>query len=85
MVDKGNTVITIEHNLDIIRSADHVIDLGPEGGAKGGLVVATGTPDDILKSKESLTGDYLREAAAGKKKPAAKKKAPVKKKAKAKA
>ncbi|PIR74686.1 MAG: excinuclease ABC subunit UvrA [Candidatus Magasanikbacteria bacterium CG10_big_fil_rev_8_21_14_0_10_47_10] len=68
LVDKGNTVITIEHNLDIIKSADYVIDLGPEGGNKGGYVVAAGTPKEILKEKKSLTAVYLREAMkAGKK------------------
>ncbi len=61
LVDKGNTVITIEHNLDIIKSADWIIDLGPEGGNKGGDIVATGTPKDIIKSKTSVTGVYLKE------------------------
>lgn len=83
LVDKGNTVITIEHNLDIIRSADHVIDLGPEGGAKGGMIVATGTPPEIMKAKDSLTGKYLREGEiGGKRKSAAKNEAPPKKKTK---
>lgn len=60
LVDKGNTVVTIEHNLDIIKCADWVLDLGPDGGAKGGMVVAEGTPKDIAKAKESLTGQYLK-------------------------
>lgn len=60
LVDKGNTVIIIEHNLDVIKCADWVVDLGPEGGKKGGLIVAEGTPEDIVKSKKSLTGLYLK-------------------------
>ncbi|MBT4220905.1 MAG: excinuclease ABC subunit UvrA [Candidatus Magasanikbacteria bacterium] len=62
LVDKGNTVLTIEHNLDVIKSADWVIDLGPEGGKRGGDIVAEGTPKDILKVKSSLTGKYLKTA-----------------------
>ncbi len=61
LVDKGNTVLIIEHNLDVIKSADWVIDLGPEGGSKGGQVVAEGTPMDIIKSSKSYTGKYLKE------------------------
>jgi excinuclease UvrABC ATPase subunit len=60
LVDGGNTVIVIEHNMDVVRNADWVIDLGPEGGSKGGRIVFTGTPTDLLKSKESLTSRYLR-------------------------
>jgi excinuclease UvrABC ATPase subunit len=60
IVDSGNTVIVIEHNLDVIRSADWIIDLGPEGGGKGGEVVFEGTPAELVKSKRSLTGQYLR-------------------------
>lgn len=60
LVDKGNTVLIIEHNLGVIRSADWIIDLGPGGGDKGGNIVATGTPDDIIKEKKSLTGQYLK-------------------------
>lgn len=60
LTDKGNTVIVIEHNLDIIKAADWVIDLGPEGGRGGGLVVAEGTPEKIAKTEESYTGRYLR-------------------------
>ena len=64
LVDKGNTVITIEHNLDVIRSADWIIDLGPEGGSGGGTVLATGTPEQIAKVKESYTGQFLAEMLA---------------------
>ncbi len=60
LVDKGNTVITIEHNIDIIKSADYIIDLGPEGGNKGGEVVAAGTPKEVMKEKRSFTGMYLK-------------------------
>ena len=59
LVDEGNTVLVIEHNLDVIKSADYLIDLGPEGGDGGGQVVATGTPEDIAKVKASYTGQYL--------------------------
>lgn len=59
-VDQGNTVIVIEHNLEVIKTADWIIDLGPNGGAGGGRVVATGTPEDIVKNEESLTGKYLK-------------------------
>ena len=59
LVDCGNTAIVIEHNLDVIRNADHIIDMGPEGGRGGGMVVAEGTPDDIARSKESFTGEFL--------------------------
>jgi excinuclease ABC subunit A len=62
LADSGNghTLVVIEHNLDVIKCADWVIDLGPEGGERGGTVVATGTPEDIVKSKASFTGKYLR-------------------------
>ena len=60
LVDSGNTVIVIEHNQDVIRNADWVIDLGPGGGNKGGTVVFEGTPRQLLKAKDSLTGRYLR-------------------------
>ena len=60
LVDAGNTVVVIEHNLDVIESVDWVIDLGPEGGDGGGEVVATGTPEEVSKCKESYTGQYLR-------------------------
>ncbi len=65
LVDKGNTVIVIEHNPDVILNADHIIDLGPEGGEAGGAVVATGSPYDIMQCAESHTGAMLRELAAG--------------------
>tara|TARA_E500000331_G_scaffold355287_1_gene410392 strand:- start:1507 stop:3132 length:1626 start_codon:yes stop_codon:yes gene_type:complete len=61
LVDKGNTVIVIEHNLDVIKNSDWIIDLGPEGGENGGNIVAEGTPENISKSKFSLTGKHLRE------------------------
>ncbi len=60
LVDMGNTVLVIEHNLDVIKSADHVIDLGPEGGSGGGFIVAEGTPEEIAKVEESYTGQYLK-------------------------
>jgi excinuclease ABC subunit A len=60
LVDKGNTVITIEHNLDVIKTADWLIDMGPEGGHKGGLVLATGTPEELAEVPESHTGQFLR-------------------------
>ncbi len=60
LVEKGNTVLVIEHNLDVIKSSDWIIDMGPEGGAGGGVVVAEGTPRDVLKAKNSRTADYLK-------------------------
>ena len=60
LVDGGNTVIVIEHNLDVIKTADHIIDLGPEGGDKGGKIVACGTPEEVSKCKKSYTGQYLK-------------------------
>lgn len=62
LVDKGNTVITIEHNLDFIKSSDYVIDIGPEGGSGGGKIVATGTPEEVARIAESYTGQYLKKA-----------------------
>ena len=59
IVDQGNTVLVIEHNLDVIKVADHVIDLGPEGGDGGGNIVASGTPEQVACVKESHTGNYL--------------------------
>ena len=59
LVDQGNTVVIIEHNLDVIKSADYVIDLGPEGGARGGRIIATGTPEVVARSRESFTGRFL--------------------------
>ena len=60
IVDNGDTVIVIEHNLDVIKSADYIIDLGPEGGDEGGKVIVTGTPEEIIKVKNSYTGEYLK-------------------------
>ncbi|MBM7544392.1 excinuclease ABC subunit A [Weissella beninensis] len=60
LVDAGNTVLVIEHNLDVIKAADHIIDMGPEGGAGGGMVVAIGTPEDVIMNKDSYTGQYLK-------------------------
>ena len=59
LANAGNTVLVIEHNLDVIKIADHIIDLGPEGGQRGGTIVATGTPEEIALVKESHTGAYL--------------------------
>ena len=61
LVDAGNTVLVIEHNLDVIKTADHLIDLGPEGGDEGGYLVASGTPEEVARSEKSYTGAYLRE------------------------
>ncbi|MBR3971781.1 MAG: excinuclease ABC subunit UvrA, partial [Ruminococcus sp.] len=60
LVDKGNSVIVIEHNLDLIKTADHIIDLGPEGGDGGGMIIAEGTPEKIASCKESYTGHFLK-------------------------
>ena len=60
LVDSGNTVIVIEHNLDVIKRADYLIDLGPEGGSGGGRVVATGTPEQVAENPASFTGQYLK-------------------------
>ena len=65
LVDKGNTVIVIEHNLDVIKTADHVIDMGPEGGSGGGLVIAEGTPEEIAANPDSYTGQFLAPILAG--------------------
>jgi excinuclease ABC subunit A len=64
LVEKGNTVVVIEHNLDIIKSADHIIDLGPEGGEQGGYVVATGSPEDVAGNAKSYTGAFLKKMLA---------------------
>ena len=61
IVDNGDTVIVIEHNLDVIKCADHIIDLGPEGGDGGGEVIFTGTPEKIIKEEKSYTGKYLKD------------------------
>jgi excinuclease ABC subunit A len=60
LVDKGNTVLIIEHNLDVIKTVDYIFDIGPEGGKKGGKVLAKGTPEDIIKCKNSYTADFLK-------------------------
>ncbi len=60
LVDRGNTVVLIEHNLDVIKSADWIIDIGPEGGVGGGKVVAKGTPENVARNKNSHTGTYLK-------------------------
>ena len=60
--DQGNTVVIIEHNLDVIKTADWIIDLGPEGGSGGGLIIAQGTPEQVAKNKKSFTGRYIKEA-----------------------
>ena len=60
LTEGGNTVVVIEHNLDVIKTADYIIDLGPEGGDGGGTVVACGTPEEICKNKKSYTGQYLK-------------------------
>jgi excinuclease ABC subunit A len=60
LVDKGNTVVVVEHNLDVIKVADYIIDLGPGGGEYGGNIVATGTPEEVAQNKLSLTGRFLR-------------------------
>jgi excinuclease ABC subunit A len=64
LVDAGNTVVVIEHNLDVIAHADHVIDLGPEGGAGGGRLIAQGTPEELARVEASHTGRYLKEKLA---------------------
>ena len=65
LVDQGNTVVVIEHNLDVIRCADHLIDLGPEGGTAGGEVVATGTPEELAANRHSVTGHFLKGLVSG--------------------
>ena len=60
LVETGNTVVVIEHNLDVIKTADWIIDLGPEGGDGGGEIVAAGTPEDIVREKRSYTGQFLK-------------------------
>jgi excinuclease ABC subunit A len=59
LVDHGNTVIIIEHNMDVIKQADHIIDLGPEGGSGGGRIIAEGTPEEVIQISESITGQFL--------------------------
>jgi len=64
LVDAGNTVVVIEHNLDVVKTADHIIDLGPEGGKAGGEVIAEGTPEAVARVRRSFTGRYLRDLLA---------------------
>jgi excinuclease ABC subunit A len=59
LVERGNTVLVIEHNMDVIKSADYIIDMGPEGGEGGGNVIVTGTPEQVSKAKKSITGKFL--------------------------
>jgi excinuclease ABC subunit A len=66
LVDQGNTVVVIEHNLDVIKSADYIIDLGPEGGEQGGMVVAAGSPEEVSQNSASYTGKFLKDKLAGK-------------------
>jgi len=61
LIEKGHSIIVVEHNLDLIKCADYIIDLGPEGGENGGNILATGTPEEIIKIKDSITGAYLKE------------------------
>jgi excinuclease ABC subunit A len=61
LVDKGNTLIIIEHNLDVIKCADHIIDMGPEGGKGGGKILFAGTPEELIRSKKGHTAKYLSE------------------------
>ena len=65
LVDTGNTVVVIEHNLDVIKCADYLIDLGPEGGDGGGTVVVTGTPEEVAACEASYTGQYLKKMLRG--------------------
>ena len=60
LVDRGNTALVIEHNLDVIKCADYIVDMGPEGGKNGGKIIAGGTPEEICESKDSITGRFLR-------------------------
>jgi excinuclease ABC subunit A len=64
LVDMGNTIVVIEHNLDMIKSADHIIDLGPEGGPHGGRIIASGTPEEVARTEGSYTGQFLRRVLA---------------------
>ena len=64
LVDQGNTVVVIEHNLDVIKSADYIIDLGPEGGNRGGTIVTTGTPEEVAEFEGSYTGEFLKKVLA---------------------
>jgi excinuclease ABC subunit A len=68
LVDAGNTVLVIEHNLDVVKCADYIVDLGPEGGAKGGEIVCAGTPEEVARAAGSYTGNFLRELLGGRRK-----------------
>lgn len=61
LIEQGNTIILIEHNMDVVKCADWVIDIGPEGGDEGGKLVFEGTPEELIKDKKSYTGEYLKE------------------------
>lgn len=61
LVEQGNTIVVIEHNLDVIKTADYIIDLGPEGGAGGGTIIAKGRPEEVAEVADSYTGQYLKE------------------------
>jgi excinuclease ABC subunit A len=61
LVDQGNTVVIIEHNLDVLKSVDYIFDMGPDGGAKGGRIVAQGTPEQLAENPDSVTGPFLKE------------------------
>ena len=65
MVDKGNTVLIIEHNLDVIKTADYIVDLGPEGGDGGGTVIAEGSPEEVAENEKSYTGQFLKKMLRG--------------------
>jgi excinuclease ABC subunit A len=73
LVDAGNSVVVIEHNLDIIKCADRLIDMGPEGGEEGGMVIAAGTPEEVAAERGSHTGEFLRELLVPKRKAAPRK------------
>lgn len=60
LVSRGNTVVVIEHNMEVIKSADHLIDIGPDGGLNGGKIVAAGTPEEVAQNEKSYTGEYLK-------------------------
>jgi excinuclease ABC subunit A len=64
LVDRGNTVLVIEHNMEVIKMADHIIDLGPEGGSRGGRIIAEGSPEELLKFNDSYTAQFLKEVLA---------------------
>ena len=77
LADGGNTVVVIEHNLDVIKTADYIIDMGPEGGDRGGTVIAQGTPEEIIKVKKSYTGYYVKKMLEKDKRCAAESNAPA--------